>query len=71
MCCCRSAVTKKAAIRLLTRLLNAYPKPRVIVPDKLRGYTKPIQQMSEAIDHRSHKRLNNRAGNAHQPKRRK
>lgn len=62
---------KKAAIRFLARLLNAYRKPRVIVTDKLRSYTKPIQQMSKGTEHRSHKRLNNRAENAHQPTRRK
>ena len=33
---------KKAAIRFLSRLLNTYPKPRLIVTDKLRSYTKPI-----------------------------
>lgn len=62
---------KKAAIRFLSRLLNAYPKPRVIITDKLRSYTKPIQQMSKGAEHRSHKRLNNRVENAHQPTRRK
>ena len=62
---------KKAAIRFLARLLHAYPKSRVIVTDKLRSYTKPIQQMSKGTEHRSHKRLNNRAENAHQPTRRK
>ncbi|WP_131793658.1 IS6 family transposase [Legionella brunensis] len=62
---------KKAAIRVLSRLLNAYPTPRVIVTDKLRSYTKPIQQMSKGTEHRSHKRLNNRVENAHQPTRRK
>lgn len=38
---------KKAVIRFLSRLLNAYPKPRVIVTDKLRSYTKPIRQMGK------------------------
>src|SRR5690606_1714960 len=62
---------KKAAIRFLSRLLNAYPKPRVIVTDKLRSYIKPIKKMSKGSEHRSHKRLNNRVENAHQPTRRK
>ncbi|WP_058532965.1 IS6 family transposase [Legionella saoudiensis] len=62
---------KKAAIRFLSRLLNAYPKPRVIVTDKLRSYTKPIRQMGKGVEHRSHKGLNNRVENAHQPTRRK
>ncbi len=62
---------KKAAIRFLSRLLNAYPKARVIVTDKLRSYTKPIRQMGKGVEHRSHKGLNNRVENAHQPTRRK
>lgn len=62
---------KKAAVRFLCRLLNAYPKPRVIVTDKLRSYTKPIRQMGKGVEHRSHKGLNNRVENAHQPTRRK
>ena len=62
---------KKAAIRFLSRLLNAYPKARVIVTDKLRSYTKPIRHMGKGVDHRSHKGLNNRVENAHQPTRRK
>ena len=64
-------VSAKAAIRFLSRLLNAHPKPRVIVTDKLRSYTKPIRQMGKGIAHRSHKGLNNRVENAHQPTRRK
>jgi len=62
---------KKSAIRFLTRLLGCYPTPRVIVTDKLRSYIKPIRQMCPTTEHRSHKGLNNRAENAHQPTRRK
>ncbi|WP_165485211.1 DDE-type integrase/transposase/recombinase [Legionella rowbothamii] len=62
---------KKAAIRFLSRLLNTYPKPRVIVIDKLRSSTKLIRQMGKGVEHRSHKGLNNRVENAHQPTRRK
>ena len=62
---------KKAAIRFRSRLLNAHPKPRVIVTDKLRSYTKPIRQMGKGVEHRSHKGLNNRVENAYQPTRRK
>ncbi len=62
---------KKAAIRFLSRILNAYPKPRVIVTDKLRSYVRPIRQMCKGVEHRSHKGLNNRVENAHQPTRRK
>lgn len=62
---------KKSAIRFLTRLLGSYPIPRVIVTDKLKSYVKPIRQMCPNTEHRSHKSLNNRAENAHQPTRRK
>jgi len=62
---------KKSAIRFLTRLLGNYPAPRVIVTDKLRSYQKPIRYMCRKTEHRSHKGLNNRAENAHQPTRRK
>lgn len=62
---------KKAAIRFLSRLLKSYPTPRVMVTDKLRSYRKPIKHMCPKAEHRTHKRLNNRVENAHQPTRRK
>jgi len=62
---------KKAAIRFLSRLLGSYPAPRVIVTDKLKSYRKPIKFMCKQTEHRSHKGLNNRAENSHQPTRRK
>lgn len=62
---------KKSAVRFFSRLFSAYPKPRVIVTDKLRSYQKPIKQMSPDTEHRRHKGLNNRAENSHQPTRRK
>ena len=62
---------KKAAIRFLSRLLGQYEQPRVVITDKLRSYVKPIKYMIKGADHRSHKRLNNRIENAHQPTRRK
>lgn len=62
---------KKSAIRFLARLLGNYPTPRVIVTDKLRSYIKPIKYMCPKTEHRSHKGLNNRVENAHQPARRK
>ena len=62
---------KKSAIRFLPRLLQSYPVPRVIITDKLKSYIKPIKVMCRSTEHRSHKRLNNRAENAHQPTRRK
>lgn len=62
---------KKAAIRFLSRLLRVHPCPRVIVTDKLKSYNKPIKHMCSKAKHLSHKRLNNRVENAHQPTRRK
>jgi putative transposase len=62
---------KKSAVRFLSRLLGTYPTPRVIFTDKLKSYKKPIKFMCPQADHRSHKRLNNRVENAHQPTRRK
>ena len=62
---------KKSAIRFLSRLLGSYPTPRVIVTDKLKSYVKPIRNMCPNTDHRTHKGLNNRAENSHQPTRRK
>ena len=62
---------KKPAIRFLARLLGSYPVPRVIITDKLKSYLKPIKYMRPKADHRSHKGLNNRVENAHQPTRRK
>jgi len=44
---------------------------QVIVTDKLKSYNQPIKRMFPKTDHRSHKGLNNRAENAHQPTRRK
>jgi putative transposase len=62
---------KKAAVRFLSRLLRSYPSPRVIVTDKLKSYNKPIKYLCPQTKHRTHKRLNNRVENAHQPTRRK
>jgi putative transposase len=62
---------KKSAIRFLNRLLGTYPSPRVMITDKLKSYKKPIKFMCPKIQHRCHKRLNNRVENAHQPTRRK
>jgi putative transposase len=62
---------KKAAIRFLSRLLGQHQPPRVVITDKLKSYVKPIKHMMKQTEHRSHKRLNNRVENAHQPTRRK
>ena len=62
---------KKSAIRFLSRLLQSYPAPRVIITDKLKSYIKPIKAMCRSTEHRSNKRANNRVENAYQPTRRR
>lgn len=62
----------KSAIRFLKRALHRVGvMPRVMVTDKLRSYTKAHRILMKSSDHRSHKRLNNRAENSHQPTREK
>ncbi|MFF3151716.1 DDE-type integrase/transposase/recombinase, partial [Streptomyces sp. NPDC057927] len=43
--------------------------PRVIVTDKLRSYGAAHREVTRSVEHRSHKGLNNRAENSHQPTR--
>jgi Transposase and inactivated derivatives len=62
---------KKSAIRFLSRLSGDHHVPRIIVRDKLKSYVKPIRDMMPYSQYCSHKSLNNRAENAHQPTRRK
>jgi putative transposase len=56
----------KAANRLLKRLLKKQGcPPRRMITDKLGSYTAAQRQIMPAVDHRSHKGLNNRAENSH------
>jgi putative transposase len=58
----------KAARRLLTRLLKKQGcPPRRMITDKLGSYAAARRQIMPAIEHRSHKGLNNRAENPHLP----
>jgi putative transposase len=43
--------------------------PRVIIMDKLRSYGAAHREVMDCVEHRSHKGLNNRAENSHQPTR--
>jgi transposase-like protein len=43
--------------------------PRVVVTDKLRSYSAAHRKAIPCVGHRSHKGLNNRAENSHQPTR--
>jgi putative transposase len=54
----------------LRRLVEGYPEePRVAVTDKLASYGPALKRVLPRTEHRSHKGLNNRAENSHQPTR--
>ena len=62
----------KAAKRLIRKLLKGQGRaPRVMVTDKLRSYDAAKREIMPGVEHRSHKGLNNRAENSHQPIRRR
>ena len=62
----------KAAKRLLTRLLKKQGlAPKRMITDKLRSYGAAKRQVMPGVEHRSHKRLNNRAENSHVPLRKR
>ncbi|GLS31400.1 hypothetical protein GCM10007937_31100 [Mesorhizobium albiziae] len=62
----------KAAKRLLMRLLKKQGSaPKRMITDKLRSYGAARRQVMPAVEHRSHKRLNNRAENSHLPLRKR
>lgn len=59
---------KAATRRFFRRLLKTTCSvPRVIVTDKLRSYGAAHREVMPSVEHRSHKGLNNRAENSHQP----
>jgi putative transposase len=62
----------KAAKRLLKRLLKKQGcPPKRLITDKLGSYAAARRQIMPAVEHRSHKGLNNRAENSHLPLRRR
>jgi putative transposase len=62
----------KAAGRLLRRLLKRQGcPPRRMITDKLGSYAAAQRQIMPAVEHRSHKGLNNRAENSHVPLRKR
>ncbi|NEH33196.1 IS6 family transposase [Rhizobium ruizarguesonis] len=62
----------KAAKRLMRNLLKGQGHlPRVMITDKLRSYGAAKRDIMPSVEHRSHKSLNNRAENSHQPIRRR
>ncbi|GAC1360623.1 MAG: hypothetical protein NVSMB38_44510 [Ktedonobacteraceae bacterium] len=61
---------QKAAKRFFRKLLKGLCYvPRVIIPDKLKRYGAAKRDILPSVEHRQHKRLNNRAENSHQPTR--
>jgi putative transposase len=61
-----------AAKRLLIRLLKKQgTPPKRIITDKLRSYGAAKREVMPAVEHRSHKGLNNRAENSHLPLRKR
>ncbi len=62
----------KAAKRLMRKLLKGHERsPRVMITDKLRSYGAAKRDIMPGVEQRSHKGLNNRAENSHQPTRRR
>lgn len=62
----------KAAKRLLIRRMKKQGGvPKRIVTDKLGAYGAARRQIMPAVEHRSHKGLNNRAENSHLPLRKR
>ena len=61
---------KAAARRFFRRLMKkTRAVPRVVVTGKLRSYRAAHREVMPSVEHRSHKGLNNRAENSHQPTR--
>ncbi|WP_405753425.1 IS6 family transposase [Streptomyces sp. NBC_00012] len=66
----RNRRDKAAARRFFRRLIKkTRTVPRVVVTDKLRSYSAAHREVMPSVEHRSHKGLNNRAENSHQPTR--
>jgi putative transposase len=66
----QSRRNKKAAKRFFRKLrVRLQYVPRVIITDKLKSYGAAKREILPGVEHRQHKRLNNRAENSHQPTR--
>lgn len=61
----------RAAKRFISRLIARLGMPRVIFTDKLRSYGAALRKLGLAVDHRSHKGLNNRVEGSHRPTRKR
>src|SRR3712207_4448702 len=66
----QSRRNKRAAKKFFRKLLKGCQYvPRVIITDKLASYEAAKNEVLASVEHRKHKRLNNRAENSHQPTR--
>ena len=66
----QSRRNKAAAKKFVLKLLKGCQYvPRVMITDKLGSYEAAKQEVMPSVEHRKHKRLNNRAENSHQPTR--
>src|SRR6266542_6478822 len=66
----QSRRNKAAAKKFFRKLLKGCQYvPRVLITDKLASYAAAKKEVLPSIEHRQHKRLNNRAENSHQPTR--
>ena len=66
----QSRRNKAAAKKFFRKLLKGCTYvPRVLITDKLASYQAAHKEVLPSVEHRQHKRLNNRAENSHQPTR--
>jgi putative transposase len=66
----QSKQNANAAKRFMAKLMKKQCRvPRVLVTDKLKSYSTAHRELMPSVEHRSHKGLNNRAENSHQPTR--
>ena len=66
----QSRRNKGAAKKFFRKLLKGCQYvPRVLITDKLGSYAAAKKEVLPSVEHRQHKRLNNRAENSHQPTR--
>lgn len=61
----------RAAKRFMRKLLRRWGVPRVGVTDKLGSYVVALRDLCPSVDHRRHKRLNNRIEASHRHTRRR
>jgi putative transposase len=70
-----SVVTKtrdrRAALKLLRKLMKNYANPETIVTDKLTSYSAALRELSVSGHENQGRWINNRAENSHQPFRRR